>query len=395
MSRIRLPLSRLFTAVLLGLAALVVTACDETMMAPSTSVDPSKPVVVALMVPYDSGKALNDKLAENLVNAARMARNDLQGATIDLRVYNTGADPARAAAEAERAISEGAQIIIGPLFSGATNAVGVIAAKHNINVLSFSNTASVAGGNVYIMGVTFQNVATRLFAHSVNTGLPNVGVIYPEGVNGEAGKAAAEFAARRTGATLAAAASYPLSMVGLSEAAPTIASTMANNRVQAILFTDTPTGGLPFIAAALGSNGVTRRNTQFLGLARWDTSTELLNQPSMQGGLFAVPDPALTAQFDQRYLAAHGVEPHNLAAIAYDAVAVVGALIKTANAQGATDTFSARRLTDPGGFVGVNGIVRFTADGLNERGLAILKVDHGDAVIVDPAPRSFGGLLGY
>ncbi len=396
MLKIRLKLSRLVAPFLLGTLALALSACDVPVTGnTSARVDPTKPVVVALMVPYDSGKPLNDQLAENLVNAARMAQGDLQGVAIDLRVYNTGADPARASAEATRAIAEGAQIIIGPLFSGATNAVAAVAAPRGINVLSFSNNAAVAGGNVYIMGVNFQNIATRLFGYSLGMGVSNIGVVYPEGAEGEAGRAAAEYAARRTGVTLSAAASYPLSMEGLSEAAPVIADTMAGNRVQGILFTDTPTRGLPFIAAALGSEGITRRNTQFLGLARWDTSNELLTQPSMQGGLFAVPDPALTTQFDQRYLARHGTEPHNLAAIAYDAVAAVGALVKTAQAEGTTDTFSAGRLTNPNGFIGVNGIFRFTSDGLNERGLAVLKVDKGDAVIVDPAPRSFGGTFGY
>ncbi len=396
MLKIRLKLSRLLMPVLLGIAGLALSACDVPMTGgPSAQVDPTKPVVVALMVPYDSGKPLNDQLAENLVNAARMAQSDLQGVAIDLRVYNTGADPARASAEATRAIAEGAQIIIGPLFSGATSAVGAVAAPEGINVLSFSNNEAIAGDNVYIMGVNFRNIATRLFSYSLGTGVSNIGVVYPAGAEGEAGRAAAEYAARQTGATLAAAASYPLSMEGLSEAAPEIAGIMADNRVQGILFTDTPTRGLPFIAAALGSEGITRRNTQFMGLARWDTSTELLNQPSMQGGLFAVPDPALTAQFDERYLARHGVEPHNLAAIAYDAVAAVGALIKTAQAEGTTDTFSRERLTNPNGFIGVNGIFRFTPDGMNERGLAVLKVDKGDAVVVDPAPRSFGGSFGY
>lgn len=396
MLKIRLKLSRLLMPVLLGIAGLALSACDVPMTGGSSAqVDPTKPVVVALMVPYDSGKPLNDQLAENLVNAARMAQSDLQGVAIDLRVYNTGADPARASAEATRAIAEGAQIIIGPLFSGATSAVGAVAAPEGINVLSFSNNEAIAGDNVYIMGVNFRNIATRLFSYSLGTGVSNIGVVYPAGAEGEAGRAAAEYAARQTGATLAAAASYPLSMEGLSEAAPEIAGIMADNRVQGILFTDTPTRGLPFIAAALGSEGITRRNTQFMGLARWDTSTELLNQPSMQGGLFAVPDPALTAQFDERYLARHGVEPHNLAAIAYDAVAAVGALIKTAQAEGTTDTFSRERLTNPNGFIGVNGIFRFTPDGMNERGLAVLKVDKGDAVVVDPAPRSFGGSFGY
>ena len=72
-------------------------------------------------------------------------------------------------------------------------------------------------------------------------------------------------------------------------------------------------------------------------------------------------------------------------------MAAVGALIRSSAAEGATDTFSAERLTNPAGFIGVNGIFRFRADGQNERGLAILKVDTGTAVVVDPAPRNFGG----
>jgi len=396
MSTFRLTLSRFFTPLLLAFGAFTLASCDVgPILNTPAQVDPTKPVVVALMVPYDSGQALNDQLAGNLVNAARMAQADLGGIAIDLRVYNTAADPARASAEATRAIAEGAQIIVGPLFSGATNAVGAVAAKKGINVLSFSNNAAVAGGNVYIMGVTYQDIASRLFGYARGQGLANVGVVYPEGTEGEAGLAAAQYAANKTGVTLAATASYPLNMEGLSTIAPTIAETLAANRVQSLLFTDTPTRGLPFIAAALATEGIGPKNTQFLGLTRWDSSTELLTQPSMQGGLFAVPDPDLTAQFTQRYLAAHGTEPHKLAAIAYDAVAAVGALIKTAQAEGSNDTFSAARLTNPNGFVGVNGVFRFTSDGLNERGLAVLKVDKGDAVVVDPAPRSFGGSFGF
>ena len=380
-------------AFLLGLAALTLAACDGMPISgPAPAVDPTQPVTVALMVPRGSGDATNEELANALVNAARMAQNDLGGATIDLRIYNTAADPTVAAAEATRAISEGAQIIIGPLFSTVTPAVANVAAQSNIKVLSFSNNSAIAGGNIYILGTTFEDVATRLYGYSVAQGKANVGVVYQEGIEGEAGRNAAEKAARAVGANLAGAASYPLNMQGLSEASPTVAAAMKANAVQSILFTDTPTRGLPFIMAALGSENITPRNTQFMGLTRWDASTELLEQPSAQGALFAVPDPSLGAQFDGRYLAAYGSEPHNLAPLAYDAVAAVGALIKSARAEAATDTFSAERLTNPAGFVGVNGIFRFTRDGLNQRGLAILRVEDGSAVVIQPAPRNFGGV---
>lgn len=102
----------------------------------------------------------------------------------------------------------------------------------------------------------------------------------------------------------------------------------------------------------------------------------------------------MTAQFNERYLNAYGSEPHTLAAIAYDAVAVVGALIRSANAEGVTNTFSAERLTNPAGFAGVNGVFRFKTNGTNERALAVMQVDSGEADMLDPAPRNFGG-LGY
>ena len=52
---------------------------------------------------------------------------------------------------------------------------------------------------------------------------------------------------------------------------------------------------------------------------------------------------------------------------------------------------SKHALTQGAGFVGVNGIFRLRADGTNERGLAIAQIQSGRAVVVDPAPRSFGG----
>lgn len=46
-------------------------------------------------------------------------------------------------------------------------------------------------------------------------------------------------------------------------------------------------------------------------------------------------------------------------------------------------------LTNPSGFNGVDGIFRFRPDGTNERGLAVMEIKGGTAVVVSPAPRSF------
>ena len=73
------------------------------------------------------------------------------------------------------------------------------------------------------------------------------------------------------------------------------------------------------------------------------------------------------------------------ATLAYDAVSLVAALVKTQGAQ----RFAPEILTNPSGFSGVDGIFRFRADGTNQRGLAVLRVAPGGPQVTSPAPRAF------
>ena len=123
-------------------------------------------------------------------------------------------------------------------------------------------------------------------------------------------------------------------------------------------------------------------------MQRWDVSAEALAVPSLQGGAFAAPDPALVAAFTGRYQTAYGESPHELAGLAYDGIAAVGALIAQARSQG-DSPFSTARLTQPAGFAGVNGAFRFNPSGRIQRNLAIIEVQGGQAVVTERAARSF------
>jgi hypothetical protein len=78
------------------------------------------------------------------------------------------------------------------------------------------------------------------------------------------------------------------------------------------------------------------------------------------------------------------------ATLAYDAVALVAALVKTQGPQ----RFSPEVLTNPSGFSGIDGLFRFRQDGTCERGLAIMRVTPSGPQIVQAAPRSFGPAAG-
>jgi outer membrane PBP1 activator LpoA protein len=385
----RFSIARVARAAALLLAAAMLAGCagpGPRVADGGIAVDVNQPVRVALLLPYGSGDPGREQIARSLENAARLAQADLRNATLDLVVYPTAGTTQGGSAAASQAVAEGAKIIVGPLFSTETAGAQTPAASGGLTVLSFSNNPSVAGGNVYILGTTFENVADRLVAYGQSRGLNSFGVVYPAGLEGETAQEAVAQAVSRRGATLVASESYNLSVEGIQAAAGPAAAALTGRGANAVILTDGPTGGLAFISEALRGNGVAQ--AQFLGMQRWDVSAEALAVPSLQGGVFAAPDPGLVGAFNGRYLTAYGEPPHELAPLAYDGVAAVGALVAQARGQGGSP-FSTARLTQPAGFAGVNGSFRLNASGRVQRNLAIIAVQNGQAVVTERAARSF------
>ena len=367
-------------------AALLLAACVPA-AGPSIGASGSGSVQVALLVPGGSGQASDELLARSLQNAARLAIADLGGTQVDLRVYNTAGQPAQAAAMAVQAVQEGAQIILGPVFAQEANAAGVAVAGQGVNVLAFSNNPDIAGNNVFVLGPTFDNTAQRLASYAVRQGKSKIMIVHDRNTAGELGREAIARGVASAGGSVVATGSYEFSQNGVTSAAPGIASSAKAAGAQAVFLTADTAGALPLVSQLLADNGLSSTAVQFVGLTRWDIPTATLALPGVQGGWFALPDPALYAQYQSRYQAAYAEAPHPISGLAYDGIAAIGALIKN-NSAGVVSKAS---LTQGSGFVGVNGIFRLRSDGTNERGLAVAQIRGGQLVVVDPAPRSFGG----
>ena len=58
---------------------------------------------------------------------------------------------------------------------------------------------------------------------------------------------------------------------------------------------------------------------------------------------------------------------------------------------GQSNALSGAALTQAAGFQGTGGIFRLRPDGTNERGLAVATIRNRQVVVIDPAPRAFGG----
>jgi hypothetical protein len=351
------------------------------------AVVPGAPVQVALLVPAGSGDSSDDFVAQNLENAARMAIADLQGVAIDLRVYATGADPARAASMAATAVNDGAQIVLGPLYAEEANAAGVAIAGSGISLLAFSNNPTIAGGNVFILGPTFRNTADRLVRFGLRAGISSYAIVHADDLQGALGRDSIASAVRNNGGQVVGIEAYPFSQAGIEGAAPRIAATVRAAGADALFMTAGVNADLPILATALPAAGLGPDTARFIGLTRWSAVPEALTLPGLQGGLFALPDTQMNAIFESRYTQAFGESPHPVAGLAYDGIAAIGALV----ARGDANALSRAALTQGQGFQGTSGIFRLLPDGTNERGLAVAEVRNNQVVVLDPAPRSFGG----
>ncbi|MEP2418593.1 MAG: penicillin-binding protein activator [Marinomonas sp.] len=375
---------------MLPLFAVILAACQPVAMSGANSggpkIDTSAPVPVALLVPR-GGSASDELLATNLENAARLAMRDLDGVEVDLRVYGTAGNASKAAAVASQAVNEGAKIILGPVYGEAANAAGVAGASSGVNVISFSNNPTIAGGNVFVLGPTFANTANRLVSFAKRNGKDKMVILHGQDVAGQLGRDAIMQAISANGATLAGTVDYALSQKSVVAAVPRVKATVESSGANALFLTTSSASALPLFAELLPEAGIQTATTQYVGLTRWHIPQQTLDLSGVQGGWFALPDAAASSAFSNRYKSAYGSEPHPLAGLSFDGIAAVGSLVKG----GKSNALSGASLTQGAGFQGASGIFRLRRDGTNERALAVATIRNSRVVVLDPAPRGFGG----
>ncbi|MBQ58872.1 penicillin-binding protein activator [bacterium] len=369
-----------------GLLALCVMVLISACGLRSGTSDSLQKVKVAVLLPLKSKDPGVRNLAKSAERAARMAMWDLRAnVAMTMRVYDTAGSEMQAAKVARLAGDEGAQIIVGPLFGGASNAVGLAVAKDSVNVLSLSNNADIAGGNVYVLGHTYQNSAERLVNYAFGKGKRRALIVHSNNLAGYAGANAVEKALVANGTASVGKENYNFTQQDVVDAMGRVA--IRNELVGAdiVFLTADYNGALPLIAQLLPEAGVNPATVQYAGVAQWNSLPSAFSLPGIQGGWFALPSPTRAKQFRERFESIYQSVPHPIAAIAYDGVAAVGASIAT----GSRHALTARGLTLSSGFQGAAGIFRLREDGTIERGLAIATIEGNQVVVLEPAPRTF------
>ncbi|HZC55586.1 MAG TPA: penicillin-binding protein activator [Xanthobacteraceae bacterium] len=335
-------------------------------------------LILPLSAPGNAGVA-----GQAMRNAAEMAIAEFNSPNLQLLVKDDGGTAEAARIGAQQSLDEGAEIILGPLFAQSVTYVGQVARARNIPVIAFSTDTNVAASGVYLLSFLPESDVDRIVQYASSTGKHSFAALIPDNPYGTVVEAAFKQSVTRRNGQIVGLERYPHDQVGMANPIRNI--TQASARADALFI---PDGGdaVPGVVAALAANAVNTKRLQLLGTGLWD-DPRIYATPALDGGVFAAPDGAGYKNFTQRYRARYKQDPVRTATLAYDAVALIAALVKT---QGPA-RFSAETLTSPSGFSGIDGLFRFRSDGTNDRGLAVLRVASGGPQIVAPAPKSFGG----
>ena len=106
----------------------------------------------------------------------------------------------------------------------------------------------------------------------------------------------------------------------------------------------------------------------------------------MYGAWFASVSDTLYNQYATKYRARFGRAPLRLSSLGYDSVLLVA---RVARDWRPGTRFPVSQLTDPQGFIGVDGAFRFMANGQTERMLEVQEIQSGKFVTVSAAPTQF------
>jgi branched-chain amino acid transport system substrate-binding protein len=332
---------------------------------------------VALILPLtqSSGPSI---VGTSLRNAAELALSENGSSDVTLIIKDDHSTPDGARAATQAALEEGAELIIGPLFSPNAREVGRMAVAAKKPVIAFSTDVSAAGPGVYLLSFLVENYVDRIIDFAASKGKKSIAALIPDNDYGRVAEAEFQQDAARRGLRVMEIDHYQPQTI--NAAVQKIAA--LGGQIDALFIPD-QAEAMGAVGQALAAANIDSKKVQILGTGLWNDA-RVLRLPNLQGAWFSAPDNAGFSAFAQRYRAKYGTDPTRIATLSFDAVSLVAALARTQGAQ----RYSENVLTNRNGFNGADGVFRFRPDGQNERALAVFQISNGAATPISPAPRS-------
>ena len=329
---------------------------------------------VALLVPLTGA---NKAVGQAMLDAGNLALFDVSS-DLALLPRDSGSSPEGSKAAADKALADGAGLILGPVFSASVAPVRASAEPVEVNVITYSTDASVAGGNVFVIGFLPTQQVDRIVGYAKSRGLSKLAALVPDNPYGTT-------VATEIGVMRDRLAMPPPRILTLGRDPKALLAELATDPPEMLLIA---LGGDQLKALAPTIAEFTAQHPlQLLGTGLWDDATLGQQAPQLIGAWYPAPAPVGFTNFDQKFRQTYSYAPPRIASLAYDAVALAAAIAK--GSPGNPRPFGKDVLTQPSGFLGIDGPFRFLPSGLSERNLAVLAVGGGGPTVLDPPPPTF------
>ena len=346
---------------------------------------------IAILLPLSGQHA---RMGQSMLDAVQLASAELGTGRINMVAIDSGST-VESAATALSKLDNNIDVIVGPALTEQVEIVNRYSCNKDIANITFVNDKNFSKlSNLFMFGMPLEQQMSRVISYATQRGVKNIFTLIPNNSIGESIEALLIDYKNSREINNFIAVKYnnnkDINAINFSqpvEELKTKITAFTNYHEDSIIL-------LPQSGAEL------RKISQKFELIK-DTNLKktkvVCGSNFHDTGIFSITwssDPwfadvatSSRADFAARFRATNKYDPHHLASLAYDAAALILAVIDQDNNN--LMVFNPKSLLNKTGFEGINGVFRFAQDGSGERLLSVFKLDSNQVIEIDPALNSF------
>lgn len=328
---------------------------------------------VGVLLPL-SGK--DAAIGQGMQNAMFMAQDDLKNNQLVLKFYDTKSTEDGAREAGYRAISEGAELILGPLMSAEVETVAPIALSADVPVVSFTTSPKVLQRGVYSIGLLSGEQIERAMAYAAAQGKYRMVLLAPNNNGGLSIVKSALSSAKSHNVELKKVGFYNPNTMDFSSIVRDVASP---RDYDVVLIADNG-NRLKSIASMFAYHDVMYPDVLFMGTAAWD-STNLDKETVLYHGVYPMITKSYGTYFNDKYKNTFSETAKPIYSFAYDSVLLASVL--ATRSKSALD----ENITGTSGFIGVNGYFKILPTGQSRHSLEMLEITRDGPKVISPADK--------
>jgi len=332
---------------------------------------------VGVLLPL-TGRA--SEIGQGLQNAMFLAIEDLHNNKLMLNFYDTQSTKEGASLAMKKARDEGVSLVLGPLTNEEVEGVSKIALASNIPVVSFTTSPQVLQKGVYSLGLLNGEQVERALSYAKKDGRKRVVLLVPDNSSGLNVVKSALMSAQNKDISVVKVGFYSPDSLDFTNLVSSIIGDSEELDFDTVLIAD---GGnrLKSMVSMFAYNDVMAPSVLFMGTSAWD-NTNLSKETILYNGVYPMVSKSYSNYFSDKYQKMYNELPKNIYSLAYDSV-LLSSVLSLKN----TDDLETS-LTNPNGFIGVNGFFKILPTGQSRHSLDMYRVTSFGPKVVEKAGKN-------